>query len=159
MRKRIFILSFLAFLGLTSILVPKVFTKKYIPVLSDYSSQNTLLKHSTLTINNKTISVEIADTENARSLGLSGRKSLGSDQGMLFIWDKEVYPIFWMKDMNFSLDLIWINAVKIVAINENVPNEPTKKDNELTLYRAPTAINMVFGSCRRLCPEKWYTSR
>jgi uncharacterized membrane protein (UPF0127 family) len=62
---------------------------------------------------------------------------------MLFIWERELYPVFWMRGMNFPLDVIWINKGKVVAVSENIQPEPGKKDNELTLYPAPVAIDMV----------------
>lgn len=71
-------------------------------------------------INNRKIDIEIADTNAKREQGLSGRTSLCGNCGMLFVFDKPgIYP-FWMKDMNFSLDFIFINQDKIVDIKENI---------------------------------------
>jgi uncharacterized protein len=141
MRRRIFILSVLAFLCFLVVLKSSLGGK--FPLLSYPSPQDSNLKHSTLIINQKTISVEIANTEATRSLGLSGRKSLMPDEGMLFIWEYEVYPIFWMKDMHFPLDVIWINNNKVIAVIENMQPEPGKKDNELTLYPETKAVTMA----------------
>ena len=68
-----------------------------------------------------TINVEIAQTEAEREQGLSGNKPLADDEGMLFIFDKPGYHGFWMKDMLFSIDIIWISAdKKIVHIETNL---------------------------------------
>jgi hypothetical protein len=51
--------------------------------------------------------VEVADTEALRERGLSGRRSLPAGQGMLFIFDAPGSWGIWMKDMRFSLDIMW----------------------------------------------------
>jgi uncharacterized membrane protein (UPF0127 family) len=60
-------------------------------------------------IGGQEIYVNLADTPIEQERGLSGKKNLGEKQGMLFVFDEPgVYP-FWMKDMNFPLDIIWID--------------------------------------------------
>jgi uncharacterized membrane protein (UPF0127 family) len=54
--------------------------------------------------------VEIADTPDSRSLGLMGRHSLDEGTGMLFVFDEEGNHSFWMKDMRFPIDIVWISA-------------------------------------------------
>lgn len=54
------------------------------------------------------LEVELALTEEEQRKGLSGRKSLENDQGMLFVFDQPGKYYFWMKDMNFPIDIIWI---------------------------------------------------
>jgi len=67
------------------------------------------------------INVDIADTDSERARGLSGREILGSKEGMLFVFETSRVPHFWMKDMNFTLDIIWINEeLRIVGFSENV---------------------------------------
>ncbi|MCX6751552.1 MAG: DUF192 domain-containing protein, partial [Candidatus Nomurabacteria bacterium] len=60
----------------------------------------------------------------AQEKGLSGRKSLNEDQGMLFVFYKsEIYP-FWMKDMNFAIDIIWIDEdFRVVFIKKNASTQ------------------------------------
>ncbi len=68
------------------------------------------------------IQVEIADTPDAREKGLSYRNSLKQDRGMLFVFSKEGKYGFWMKEMRFPLDIIWIDRNKtIIFIEENLP--------------------------------------
>ncbi len=68
------------------------------------------------------VSLEIADTQELRGQGLSGRKELGDYQGMLFIFDTQGDYSFWMKDMLISLDIIYINyAGYIVDIKKDLP--------------------------------------
>ncbi len=68
-----------------------------------------------------TISIDVADTSIERRNGLSNRPALGIYQGMLFEFDQPLIPAFWMKDMRFPLDIIWIDAqYKIVGFEEDV---------------------------------------
>ncbi len=74
-----------------------------------------------LTINDQRINLEVADTPEKRATGLSGRPSLEPRTGMLFIYESPAQPGFWMKDMQFPLDIIWINEAKEVAdIDANI---------------------------------------
>ena len=54
--------------------------------------------------------VEVARTPDQEQRGLSGRVSLAADHGMLFIFPNQGRPGFWMPDMNFAIDIIWIGA-------------------------------------------------
>ena len=84
--------------------------------------QATQSSQKTVQIGGKTIKVDVVDNEAAREKGLGGRSGLAADEGMLFVFQKDdIYP-FWMKDMSFSIDIVWLSADKrIVYIAENVP--------------------------------------
>ncbi len=58
---------------------------------------------------------EVANTSASRERGLSGRSSLDEDKGMLFVFDASGKYGFWMKDMKFSIDMVWINQDGIVV--------------------------------------------
>lgn len=55
------------------------------------------------------ISVFVADNATLREKGLSGQKSLDSNEGMLFIFEEPGFHSFWMKDMYLPIDIIWFN--------------------------------------------------
>ena len=75
-------------------------------------------------IGSTTIPVEIADTEQSRIMGLSGRKTLPIDTGMFFVFDVIGRNEIWMKDMNFPIDIMWISDdFKIVESLQNVSPE------------------------------------
>ena len=75
-------------------------------------------------INENTFSVLIADTPTKHALGLSGRKELSSGHGMFFVFEKSGNHPFWMKDMNFAIDILWINEHnEIIHILERVAPE------------------------------------
>jgi hypothetical protein len=78
-------------------------------------------KTDILQINGRSFSLQIAKTEQERELGLGNRSSLPADQGMLFVFPQVQPECFWMKDMHFSIDIIWINKNKqVVYIKHNV---------------------------------------
>ena len=71
-------------------------------------------------IGKTTFFIDIADTGAKRRTGLSGRKILEEDGGLLFIFDKASSGGIWMVDMLFPIDIIWLDEdLHIVAIKEN----------------------------------------
>jgi len=61
----------------------------------------------TMRVGETELIVEIADTDILRAKGLSGRKNLNENSGMLFVYDKPEIRRFWMNDMYFDLDVLW----------------------------------------------------
>ena len=61
---------------------------------------------STVSINQVTYFVEIANTDDKRALGLSGRDGLDADSGMVFLFEQKNHHAFWMKDMEFPIEFI-----------------------------------------------------
>lgn len=96
-----------------------------------------------LQVGSAKIFVEVADTAAKKTQGLSDREKLTEAQGMLFDFraDGEVRPIFWMKDMKFDLDLIWIRQGEIIFVTPNVP--VPRAGEGLTEYYPPSEIDMV----------------
>ncbi|HPN96820.1 MAG TPA: DUF192 domain-containing protein [Candidatus Moranbacteria bacterium] len=74
----------------------------------------------TASIKGKTLSLEIADTNDKKERGLGGRDNLCENCAMLFIFSEKYTPAFWMKDMRFDLDIIWVRKGRIVYIAKNV---------------------------------------
>ncbi len=65
--------------------------------------------------------IELATTTVAKEKGLGGRTSVPSDYGMLFVFLKDDYYGFWMKDMRVPLDLFWLDDKgQVVSIAEDV---------------------------------------
>ena len=56
------------------------------------------------------LSLETLTTSSAREKGLSGRDGLGLHEGMLFVFPKDDRYGFWMKDMKFPIDILWLDA-------------------------------------------------
>lgn len=73
-------------------------------------------------IKGKEILVEVAKSPEERAQGLMGRKHLGKDQGMLFIFDREDYHGFWMKDTLIPLSIAFMDREgRIVGITDMEP--------------------------------------
>ncbi len=91
-------------------------------------------QQSKVTIGSTTISVEIARTPQERAQGLSHRTSLDENRGMLFLFEKPDLYAFWMPNMKFPIDIIWIDTNNtIVDIHENVP--PLQNELYPTYYK------------------------
>ena len=70
------------------------------------------------------VAVELALNPASQAQGLSGRNQLGKNEGMLFVFDRPDQYAFWMKDMNFPIDIIWIGEdLQIVYIKKNAAPE------------------------------------
>jgi uncharacterized membrane protein (UPF0127 family) len=107
-------------------------------------TQPTTNKKTKIFVKNIKIDVDIAETPEEKAKGLSGRQSLKKNEGMLFIFENNTYPIFWMKDMHFPIDIIWIADEKVVHIDRNVPvPEVNTPDSKLPLYKPPVGIDYV----------------
>lgn len=95
-------------------------------------------------VDNKEIEVELPNTDEAMQRGLSFREKLENDKGMLFDFTKSGIqkPGFWMKDMLFSIDIIWIDKDNtVIAVSDNVPVQ--SKDSNYTIYYPPSDVTHV----------------
>jgi len=78
-------------------------------------------KTVTVTVGGTNVEARIADTDAARQQGLSGTASLPEGQGMLFIFQTPGNWAFWMKDMRYSLDIIWADSRgTVTTVDPNV---------------------------------------
>ncbi len=96
----------------------------------------------------KNLKVWVAESEKERNKGLSGIEVMDVD-GMLFVFQEETFPLFWMKEMNFPIDIIWINSQKeIVEITEKVYPETYPE-----LFSPSTAVQYVIEVSAGWCEE------
>ena len=94
-------------------------------------------------IGNCQLNVEIVHSPNSITQGLSGRTSIGSD-GMLFVLPNKDRHTFWMPDMNFSLDIIWLDENLVTDISHNVPYpDKSTPHSQLPLYKPQKPVNLV----------------
>ncbi len=97
-------------------------------------------------IGQNTIFAQVANTEHKRSMGLSYTKSIGENAGMLFIFDDIGSKNFWMRDMYFDLDIIWLDENRqVVGFFENVKKESydSKNPEVSKIYRSPENTKYV----------------
>lgn len=97
------------------------------------------------------IRVEVAETAEEKRKGLSGRASLPKNQGMLFVFGQQDLHTFWMENMNFALDFIWIREGRVVDISENITPEDYPPPKTLTPKEPVDAVLEVSaGTVKRL---------
>lgn len=83
---------------------------------------------TTITVGTNKIYAQIADSEVKRSMGLSFTRELGQNAGMLFVFDEIGVKNFWMRDMNFDIDIVWLDENKTVTgFFENVSRDTYNK--------------------------------
>jgi uncharacterized membrane protein (UPF0127 family) len=77
--------------------------------------------------NGEFVTAELALSVEQRSRGLMFRDGIAADKGMLFIFEEEATHSFWMKNVKFPIDILWLDREKrIVHMAKQVP--PCKKD-------------------------------
>ncbi len=69
----------------------------------------------TIQLGDQAIRVSVVDTPESRQKGLSGRAGLAPDEGMLFVFPQDGIYGFWMKDMRFSIDILWLSSDGVVV--------------------------------------------
>ncbi len=114
------------------------------------------------------IRVLVADTQSERAAGLSGYAGLPENAGMLFVFPEPQRPTFWMKGMQFAIDIIWIRDGTVVQIHDSVaPPANGATDDQLPRYQPSQPITHVLeltagsvdslgitiGSRVEFCPE------
>lgn len=90
------------------------------PAVQPSAGQPTLLQE-TLMVSSTRLLVEIADDDLERRHGLSDRPALAPGTGMLFRFPQPERPAFWMKDMRFPLDILYLQDGVIREIFADVP--------------------------------------
>ena len=132
--KPLFLLSFILFF-LYSLCSSAEFLKKELLISN---SDNELTKFT----------VEVADNDNLRSLGLMGRKDIPEGTGMLFIWNDEAYRNFWMKNTPSSLDIIFFDKNGyFINVQENTI--PYSLDNIQSLKPSMYVLELIAGSSKK----------
>lgn len=72
-------------------------------------------------IGNIVVKVEIAESLEGKQKGLSGRNFMRENSGMLFVFSQPDFYSFWMKDMEFPIDIIWLDEnLRIINIEKNI---------------------------------------
>jgi uncharacterized membrane protein (UPF0127 family) len=94
----------------------------------------------TVHLSGATVRAEVADDAQARARGLSGRRQLGADRGMLFVYRDHAKRTYWMKGMRFPIDIVWIDHGHVTGVE---PNVPVPTGGRLPLYPSPAPADRV----------------
>lgn len=105
-----------------------------------------------VTVNGQSFTVVVARSEKDRQIGLSKTEKLDDNQGMLFVFDNPGYYPFWMKEMKFAIDIIYIQNNKVTTVFENA-NPPTSTDGNLEIYepteKSDKVLELKAGSAKK----------
>ena len=113
-----------------------------------------LREYATITVGNDTLVVEIADDGKLRERGLSYRDGLEPGTGMLFVYPGEGNRSFWMKEMRFCLDIVWLGESEVVGAAENACPEPGVPESDLTRYVSNEPVRFILE-----VPGNWLAER
>ena len=95
----------------------------------------------------KLFTVEIADNDETRSIGLMERENIPLGTGMLFIWEEEAYRNFWMKNTPSSLDILFFDGNgNFLNVAENT--EPFSLKNIQSSKPSQYVLELVAGSSK-----------
>lgn len=96
--------------------------------------------NATVTVNGEKIEVTVAKDDATKQVGLSNRPSLEENKGMLFPFEEPGYYAFWMRDMQFPIDIIFLHGDKVVQIYRNV--QPATGE-DIPIYRPDEPADSV----------------
>ncbi len=102
-----------------------------------------LIRVETVTIGGVQITVEIADTQQLRQLGLMNRDSLPENHGMLFVYPDEQIRSFWMRNTRIPLDIAFIDRNLTIVNIEQM--EPQTDENTFSVSPVQYALEMDLG--------------
>jgi uncharacterized membrane protein (UPF0127 family) len=97
-----------------------------------------------VSIRGERVAAEVADTRAEQVQGLSGRDALAWGRGMLFLYDRPGFYAFWMKDMRFDIDIVWIREHHVVGITNRAPAPPEgTPEGELPAFQPGELVDAV----------------
>jgi len=99
-----------------------------------------------------TFTVEIVVSPSALKQGLSGRASLATGRGMMFIFGTLAKQSMWMIDMKIPLDIVWLDEnLAVVHVTRNCPPCPNASQcpSYSSVYRVKYAIEMTAGEAQK----------
>lgn len=91
-------------------------------------------KTPSVTIKGHTFTLMVAKTAKERENGLSTKSSLDKNAGMLFVFDGPGYYPFWMKNVKFPIDILYVNKDSIVTIHQNA--QPVTGNESPQIYKS-----------------------
>jgi uncharacterized membrane protein (UPF0127 family) len=109
---------------------------------------------TTVRVGDAEVHADVADTPQELETGLSGHAPLDADEGMLFLLPATSRQAFWMKDMRFPIDIVWVANGRVIQVSPGLPApRPGTSDSELPLYKprqvVDSALEVSAGWARR----------
>ena len=89
---------------------------------TDVKLESVEFPRGTIKLDDKTLEVQIADSDSLRARGLMFQNELPYNEGMLFVFDGSDTRPMWMLNMQFNLDIIWFDEnANVITIEKDVP--------------------------------------
>jgi hypothetical protein len=109
-----------------------------------------LQPHATVRIGDGVFAARVANTHETREKGLSGTQNLRQEEAMLFVYDTDSKWSVWMKDMNYPIDIVWLNSKKeVVYIVKNAAPESYPYENFSPKQDARYILEFAAGTVDR----------
>ncbi|WP_050047803.1 DUF192 domain-containing protein [Halanaeroarchaeum sulfurireducens] len=89
-----------------------------------------------------TVTAAVAETPTERTVGLSNTESLAPNEGMLFVYSSERRPRFVMRDMDFGLDIVFVDANGTITA---IHHAPAADDHTTYTGRAKWVLEVPYG--------------
>ncbi|HVV68078.1 MAG TPA: DUF192 domain-containing protein [Gammaproteobacteria bacterium] len=125
-------------------LITIIFLTSFFIIATYANAKSNPLPLGTVKINSIVYQVEVADNDATRMQGLSGRSALGKNKGMYFVFPYAKTLSFWMRDMQFPLDIVWIKDQVVIGISRNIPPPaPGTLLQDLAHYISPQPADRV----------------
>ncbi len=112
----------------TQVLIPIIAAAVIVGIIgmlsipTDVKLESVEFPQGMIKLDDKILTVQIADTDSLRARGLMFQEELSFAQGMLFVFNEPGIRPMWMLNLQFSLDLIWFDEnLRVTAIEKNVP--------------------------------------
>lgn len=118
-----------------------------------------VLKENYFSAPKKKLVLEIALNESSTQRGLSNRTQLTTTNGreldgMLFIFPEERIRQFWMKDMQFDIDICWFKDERLFKCTRRVTKPESNASEDLLIYQSPTTSDMVLETMPEFLPDE-----
>ena len=96
--------------------------------------------------------VEVAESPIRRQLGYMFREQVGPEDGMIFLFEEAAFHSFWMKNVRFSLDILWM-AGDGTVVDASLETPPCREDpcpSYLPMARALYVLELAGGRAEKL---------
>jgi len=95
-----------------------------------------------ISIGDTKFNIVVASTDQEKQIGLSDTEVLGENDGMLFVFDKADFYSFWMRNMKFPIDIIYLNGDTVTTVIKNA--SPSANNENLVTYQPTKESDRVF---------------
>lgn len=124
-----------------------------IPLFENYCRQNQVDgKTITADIGGKVLKLKVAATPESMIKGYSNEPRPREGEGMLFIYPEEAPLFFWMKDVDFQLDILFFDSMMNLVDHFTMDACGDAKDDQLPRYEsskpARFAVEVPGGWCK-----------